>query len=110
MKQGALHSAAAAAKVHAFSARSGSRARGSQARPVAEMTGFVDGSHLYRVFRSTPDALPGDTGSNPHRLAWKQSTASMRHDSRPLRSLARTNEAGPGTGTRAGMSNLMSHA
>jgi len=44
---------------------------------VAEMTGFVDGSHLSRVFRLHTGRSPGRYRIESDRLAQKHSTASM---------------------------------
>jgi len=44
---------------------------------VAEMTGFVDGSHLSRVFRLHTGSSPGRYRIESDRLAQKPSTASM---------------------------------
>jgi transcriptional regulator GlxA family with amidase domain len=44
---------------------------------VAEMTGFVDGSHLSRVFRLHTGRSPGQYRIGSDRLARKHSTASI---------------------------------
>ena len=44
---------------------------------VAEMTGFVDGSHLSRVFRLHTGCSPGRFRIESDRLAWKHSAASV---------------------------------